>query len=279
MTCRESVTATTVPSVRAGARAPKRNGDRPMMGFLIGWWRARAARPLLWWVIALLAYALLPLPQQLVLPLVIGLGVALTVTVRRLRESGQQAIDTAERAWDIADRLSDALEDRIRHTPQVGYDYGQPAQPQLASVPAAYDPGALVSAVAAILAAEGLPVTPGAALPVCTELLTCLGIAPTPGVSAPTARALVGGLRPGGARTYRAAPHTLLAANIAAVLTADGVLPPRLSDQDAALIGDAAVLILDAFGITPDRRRPVGLDEWPVMADILAAHHEQHGGY
>ncbi len=58
-----------------------------MLGFLVGWWRARAVRPLLWWVLALLAYALLPLPQHLVLFLVIGLGVALTVTVRRLRES------------------------------------------------------------------------------------------------------------------------------------------------------------------------------------------------
>jgi hypothetical protein len=24
-----------------------------MLGFLVGWWRARAARPLLWWVLAL----------------------------------------------------------------------------------------------------------------------------------------------------------------------------------------------------------------------------------
>ncbi|MGH8919953.1 MAG: hypothetical protein ACRD0H_16750 [Actinomycetes bacterium] len=52
--------------------------------------RARTVRPLLWWVLALLVYVVAPIPQEWVLLLIVGLGVALTVTVRRLREATGQ---------------------------------------------------------------------------------------------------------------------------------------------------------------------------------------------
>ena len=240
------------------------------MGFLIGWWRARAARPILWWVIALLVYALLPLPGNLVLFLVIGLGVALTVTVRRLREGGQ---DSADRAFDIAERLTGALEDRIRYTtppPQVqpAY-YAEPARPQLAAAPA-YDPGMLLSAVVAVLRAEGLAVNAGPALAACAQLLTWQGIATVPGAPAPTAHALATGLGPGAPRRYRAVPPAVLATCIAAVLVADGVLPLDLHSDDAAALIDGAALILDALNIAPDPRAG-GISEWPVMAEIISA--------
>ncbi len=60
-----------------------------MISFMMGWWRARAARPLLWCVVTLLVYAIFPVPPEWVLLLIVGLGVALTVTVRQLREGDQ----------------------------------------------------------------------------------------------------------------------------------------------------------------------------------------------
>lgn len=253
-----------------------------MIGFLVGWWRARVVRPLLWWVIALIAYALLPVPQHLVLALVVGLGVALTITVRRLRESGQRAVDGVERAWDIADRLSAAVEDRIRHAepPQVqpapyGYGHPEPARPQLAHGPM-YDPGALLSAVVAVLSAEGLPVNAAPALAPCADLLTWQGIAIAPGVSAPTARALATGLAPGAPRRYRAVPPGIFATCITAVLIADGALPFVLSAAEAEALIEAAALILEALGIAPDPRAG-GAGAWPVMAQIIDAA-PQYGG-
>jgi hypothetical protein len=154
-----------------------------MFGFLVGWWRARAARPLLWWVVALLVYVVLPLPEHFVLFLIVGLGVALTVTVRRLREGGR---DSAERVLGIAERLSEAIEDRIRYSTyqaaQVQPGYAEAIGPRIAPipVPAVYDPGVLLSAVVAVLAAEGIPANAAAALPACAQLLGWQGIALAP---------------------------------------------------------------------------------------------------
>jgi hypothetical protein len=53
---------------------------------------SRTMRPLLWWALALLAYATLPVSPGWVLLLVVGLGVALTVTARRVREATGQAL-------------------------------------------------------------------------------------------------------------------------------------------------------------------------------------------
>jgi hypothetical protein len=255
-----------------------------MLTLFAGLCRSRAARPLLWWVTALLLFALLPLPQQWVLFLIIGLGVALTVTVRRLREGGR---DSVERAWDIAERLSYAVEDRIRYAtpppPQVQATYGsvyaEPVRPQIAPVPPVYDPGALLSAVAAVLAAEGLPVNAAPALPACVDLLSWLGIAVAPAAPAPTAWALATGLAPGATRRYWAVPPGLFATCITAVLIADGVMPLQLSTREAEDLIEAAVRILEALEIAPDPRAG-DAGAWPVMAEIINAvpQGHQHGG-
>jgi hypothetical protein len=239
------------------------------MYFLIGLVRARAARPLLAWVVAVLLYALLPVPQQWVLFLVVGLGVALAVTVRRLREGGRAMVDHAGRAWGIADRLSTAVEDRIRQTPPPprveaapsGYYVEPPAAAhQLTAggvygpgmVGPVYDPGALLSAIAAVLAAEGLPVSAAAALGPCADLLSWQGISIAPNVPAPTARALATRLAPGAPRHRRAVPPGLFATCITAVLIADGVMPLELSTSEAQALIDAAARILETVGIAPD---------------------------
>lgn len=254
-----------------------------MLGFLVGWWRAKAARPLLWWVLALAVYALFPVPQEWVLALIVGLGVALTVTVRRLREGGRRAVEGVERAWGIADRLSAAVEDRIRlagppQVQQAPYGYAEPVRPQIAPVSPVYDPGALLSAVAAVLAAEGLPVNAGPALPACAQLLTWQGVAIAPGVPAPTARALATGLAPGAARRCWAVPPAMLARCVAAVLVSDGVLPLQLSTDEAHALVEASVLILESLGIAPDPRAGHAQD-WPVMAGIIDAAPQHHWGY
>ena|SRR2546430_14244884 len=75
---------------------------------------SRVARPLLVWVLAVLAFVVLGLPQEWVLLLIVGLGVALAVTVSRVREGRDQVGETGERAWSLAERLAGAVEDRIR---------------------------------------------------------------------------------------------------------------------------------------------------------------------
>lgn len=256
-----------------------------MFGFLVGWWRARAARPLLWWVLALAVYALFPVPQSWVLALIVGLGVALTITVRRLREGGQRAVDNTARAWGIAERLTDAVEDRIRHAapppPPVQaapYGYADPPRPQLAPVAAVYDPGALLSAIAAVLGAEGLPVNAAPALPACADLLTWQGIAIAPAAPAPTAWALATGLTPSAPRRYRAVPPGIFATCITAVLIADGAMPFELSTAEAQNLIDAAALILQALEIASDPRAGTATD-WPVMADIINAAPQHQRGW
>jgi hypothetical protein len=252
-----------------------------MLGFLIGWWRAKAARPLLWWVLALALYVALPVPQELVLFLIVGLGVALAVTVGRLRDSGRRTIDNAARAWDIADHIGTAVADRIRQAepPWLNHNpYGEPVRPQLAPVAVAYDPGALLSAVAAVLHAEGLSVDAAYGLAACADLLAWLNITAVPGVPAPTARALAGGLTPGVSRGYRAAPPVLLAGCVAAVLVADGVLPAPLPSAAADALVNGCAVILDDLGIAPDPRAGTAAD-WPVMAEIIQAAPHQHGAW
>ncbi len=246
-----------------------------MLGFLIGWWRARAARPLLWWVVALLAYALLPVPQEWVLLLIVGLGVALTVTVRRLREGGRVFQEHSVRAWELAERLSYAVEDRIRGTVpppaqpyQVGYAQQSPSA--LGPVGVVYDPGALLSVVVAVLAAEGLPSNAGPALPACAQLLSWLGIGVQPGAPAPTAHGLTTALCPGAPRRFRAVPAGLLAAVIRVVLAADGVLPAQITTDDAEALIAASAVMLEALGIAPDDAAGP-LVAWPVMAEIIDA--------
>jgi len=228
-----------------------------MIGFLVGWWRARAARPLLWWVLGLLAYATLPLPQEWVLLLIVGLGVALTVTIGRLRHGGHQP-QHGERAWELAERLGDAVEDRIRGghnqpgqalpTAPQGYVLDAPPTPGAGVV---YDPGALLTTVVAVLAAEGLPASARPGLPACAQLLTWQRIGLAPGAPAPTAHRLAAALAPGAPRRYRVMPPVLLAAVICVVLTEDRVLPAQITtDDDEALIA-ASQMILHALGVQP----------------------------
>jgi hypothetical protein len=252
-----------------------------MLGFLIGWWRAKAARPLLWWTLALALYVALPVPQELVLFLIVGLGVALAVTVGRLRDSGRRTIDNAGRAWDIADHIGTAVADRIRQAepPRLNHNpYGDPGRPQLAPVPATYDPGALLSAVVAVLSAEGLPVDASYGLGACADVLAWLNVAAVPGVPAPTARALAAGLAPGAARRYRAAPPVMLAGCVAAVLVADGVLSAPLPGAAADALVNGCAVILDDLGIAPDPRAGTAAD-WPVMAEIIDAAPHPHGAW
>jgi len=250
-------------------------GHMVMIGFMVGLWRARTTRPLLWWVVALLAYAVFPLPSEWVLLLIVGLGVALTVTVRRLRESGQVVQRHSERAWDLADRLSAAVEDRIRgtappHAQPYPVGYAPPVPTALGPVGVVYDPGALLSAVVAVLAAEGLPANAGPALPACVQLLSWLGIGVQAGVPAPTAHGLVTALLPGAPGRPRAVPPGLVASVIRAVLTEDGVLPAQITTDDAEALITGSALILEALGIAPDDMAgPLGA--WPVMAEIIDA--------
>lgn len=90
-------------------------------------------RPLWWWVLTVLAYAVALLPSWWVVLLVIGPGVALTVTTTRLRKRGRRLRQRTAGAWEITERLAGALEDRIRghHSPPAGqvYQYWPPGTP------------------------------------------------------------------------------------------------------------------------------------------------------
>lgn len=74
------------------------------------------------------------------------------------------------------------------------------------------------------------------------------------------------------------APPAMLAACVAAVLVADGVLPPQLTPDDAGALVEGAALILDALNIAPDSRAGTAGD-WPVMAEIIQAAPHQHGAW
>lgn len=253
-----------------------------MFGLVRAVMRARAVRPLLWWVLGVPPYVVVqPRPAQYwMLVLIVGLGVALVVTVRRLRASGRER---GERVWRLVERLGVAIADRIQRgqhpltplfpaSPHGGYGqvgsevHGQRNAPRMR-----YDAGALVSAVAAVVAAEGLPTSPAPALPVVARLLTGLGISPQPGARAATAWGVVEAVQPAVmVRPCRAMPPGLLASVIRAVLTQDRVLPQVITVEIAEdLITDSAT-VLAALGIDPVNDGG-GLDQWPIVADIINA--------
>jgi hypothetical protein len=254
-----------------------------MVGFVVGLLRTRAVRPLLVWVLALLAYAIFPVPQEWVLLLIVGLGVALTVTVRRVREAAGQAIGSVGRGWQLVERLTAAVEDRIRdshdddyvplYAPQAAY-YGQvpPGQPgygQVGGPAVAYDPGALLSGVVAVLAAEGLATDPAPALPAVAVLLADMGVQAHPGISAPTARGLVTTLTIGPPRRVRVLPPALVASVIRVVLTHDEVLPPQITTDTADILTTHTAHMLMTLGIQPGDAG--SLADWPVIAQIIDA--------
>lgn len=245
--------------------------------------RARAVRPLLWWVLAVLVYVVAPVPQEWVLLLIVGLGVALAVTVGRLRSAGRDLTEHGERVWQLAERLAGAVEDRIRgdhdegtplyvpqrvygHVPPGGAVYGQVGGPV-----AAYDPGALVSGVVAVLAAEGLPADAAPALPAMVHLLADVGIQPQPGVPAPTAMGLMNALplTVGPQRRARVLPAGLLASVVRVVLTQDRVLPEQISTDTADMLTAHSAAVLLALGIQPGDAG--SLADWPVIAQIIDA--------
>jgi hypothetical protein len=238
-----------------------------MLGLVLGLLRTRAARPLLWWVLGLLAYVIVPIPREWVLLLVVGLGTALSVTVARLREAGRGARQHVTRGWTIAERLTDAVADRIRGTqPHLGHEqYGATGHTPNVT----YDPGALLTAVVAVLAAEGLDIHASPALPACAQLLTWQGIDIQAGAPAEAALTLATALRPGPQRRRRVMPAGLLAAVIRAVLTADGVLPAQITTDDADALITATALILHALHIAPDDTAG-GLDAWPLIAELVS---------
>lgn len=251
-----------------------------MLGFVMGLVRARAVRPLLWWVLAVLADAVFQPSQGWVLLLVVGLGVALTVTVRRMREATGQAIGNTGRVWDIAERLAEAVEDRIRYgdqddhaplyAPQQSYGQvppGQSGSGQVGGPAVAYDPGALVSGVVAVLAAEGLSTVAAAALPAVAGMLADLDIAPQPGVPAPTALGLVQALQVGPPRRVRVLSPALVASVVRIMLTHDGVLPVQITTDIADILTTHCAHTLMALGIQPGEAG--SLADWPVIGQIV----------
>lgn len=249
-----------------------------MIGLLKALARARAVRPLWWWVLALLIYVVLPLPSSWVLLLVVGLGIALAVTVARLRERGRQARHRAAGAWELVERLAGAVEDRIRgpHKPPVaGQVHGYPppgpaAHSGLNGAGPVYDPGALLAAIAAVLAAEGIPTDTTPALPAVVRLLANQGITARPGAPASTAHGLVSLLRPGVPRRHRVMPPSLLAEVIRAVLTQDRTLPQHITIDSVKDLTTDTALILRALHIRPDNQA-APLHQWPIIARILDA--------
>lgn len=246
--------------------------------------RSRTVRPLLWWVLAVLAFVVFRPPQEWVLLLIVGLGVALTITVRRLRDAAGRGIDNAGRGWQLVERLAGAVEDRIRgdqdaptplYAPQAAHGQygqvppGQPAYGQVGGPVVAYDAGALLSGVVAVLVAEGLPVDAASALPAVVHLLADLGIAAQPGVPAPTALGLIDALEIRPPRRVRVLSPALLASVIRAVLTHDGVLPAQITTDIADVLTAHSAAVLVALGVQPGDAG--SLADWPVIAQIIDA--------
>lgn len=243
--------------------------------------RSHTVRPLLWWVLAVLGFVVLHPPQGWVLVLIVGLGVALTVTVRRLREATAQALDNAGRVWQLAERLTGAVEDRIRgdlddfpplYAPQATYGQVPPGHPiygQVSGPALAYDPGALLSGVVAVLAAEGLPTDPAPALPTAVELLADLGIQPQPGVPAPTPLGLLDALMVGPPRRVWVLSPELVASVARVILTHDGVLPAQITTDTADVLTAYCAQMLMALGVQPGNAG--SLADWPVIAQIIDA--------
>lgn len=241
--------------------------------------RARSVRPLLWWVLAVLAFVVLRPPQEWVLLLIVGLGVALTVTVRRVREATGHVLGTTGRVWDIAERLAGAVEDRIRgdqdeptplYAPQAPYGQVPPGHPAYGHVEApavAYDPGALLSGLVAVLAAEGLAADAAQALPAVVGLLADLGIQSRPGVPAPTALGLCDALTLGPPHRVRILSPGLVASVVRVVLTHDAVLPEQISTDTADVLTAHCAQMLMTLGVQPGDAG--SLADWPIIAQII----------
>lgn len=239
-----------------------------MLSLLRALMRARAARPLLLWMLKVLGYVVFQPPQPRMLVLIVGLGVALAVTVGRLRSSGRKTIQRGERAWRLAERLTRAVEDRIRgkeptvSTHPIG-GYGQDSA-------AAYDPGALLSTVVAVLAAEGLLTNAAPALPAIVSLLADMGITSHRGAPAATAWGLVEAVQPAdAARRYRVMSPALLASVIRVVLTHDQVIPHTITVDTAKNLITNSAEVLAALAVEPTENS--GLDQWPIIAKIIDA--------
>jgi hypothetical protein len=230
--------------------------------------RARTVRPLLWWVAGLFVYVVAPVPQEWVLLLIVGLGVALTVTLMRLREKVHRVAERSSWGATVAERLTQAVEDRIRGE----YALSGQQPPTIASMPVAmYDPGALLSAIVAVLAAEGVPTNAAPALPACAQLLAWQNIASQPAAPAPTAHRLVQALAPAGTqRPYRAMSPVLLAQLVRIILTHDGVLPAQIDIDAADALIEGSFHTLHALAIAPDDGAG-GIDRWPVLGSIIDA--------
>jgi hypothetical protein len=244
-----------------------------MWFFLIGWWRTKAIRPFLYWLVELVVYLFIPTPGMAVV-LVAGLGAAIALSVHRVKEAGRRAVQAAARVAGLTDEVRDAIEAQLpplTYRPSLDEPY---ARRPITPPTAAYDPGALLSAVAAVLAAEGIPVDAAYGMDACAELLAAQGVTPVPGAASPTARGLVGRLTPAAhSRPYRAMPPVMLAKVILGLLMADDVMPP-MSDAAGQALLDGCAVILDDLGIDPDPRAGTMAD-WPVMAQIIdtAAQH------
>lgn len=227
-----------------------------MWHFLIDLWRTRTTRPYFYWVLLLVAYIVVPTPAMAVV-LVAGLGAAVAVSAYRVRDAGRRRREAEVRAAAAAGLIP------------TGATRRRPA----------YDPGVLLSAVVSVLAAEGLPVDASYGLDACINLLRWQDIRPVAGAPSPTARGLVGTLGLGPSRPVRAMPPVMLAKVVAAVLVADGVMPPNGGgDASAQALMDACVLVLDDMGIVPAPSAGTAAD-WPVVAQIIDAAAEHVEGY
>lgn len=71
---------------------------------------ARVVRPLWWWVLAVIAYVVVPVPPWWALLPIVGLGVALTATMTRLREATGLGRQRAPRVWKVAGRAGPAYD-------------------------------------------------------------------------------------------------------------------------------------------------------------------------
>jgi hypothetical protein len=110
-------------------------------------------------VVAVLGYVVFRPPQEWVLLLVVGFGVALTLTVARIWEGQGQVRQMVGRAWQLAVRLARAVADRFRgdqdtpmplYASQAAYGQVPPGQSvygHVGGLAVAYDPGALLSGI------------------------------------------------------------------------------------------------------------------------------------
>jgi hypothetical protein len=218
-----------------------------MVAFFLDWVQAHTRRPWWWWAVAVMACAVALAPGKLDPLFAVGLVGALAVTARRARQS-----------------TTSRQQAQARQTCEGSPGYVPPPG-------RVYDPGALLSAVVAVLAAEGIPTDAGPALGACVQLLTAQGVEARAGAPAPTAWAVTTTLAPAYApRVGRAVPVDMVTTCIFLILGTDSVLPVPFDDSQADVLQAGCGRILKALDITPDSQTgPPGM--WPVMDAIIAA--------